>query len=97
MKRELALICGDGAIKAGFIAGAVTALLETFPDEISNVKTIAVFSASVGSMCYFLSHGLDHPGREIWLKALASKDFINYDSVRSIYSKRPIYDIDYWL
>lgn len=95
MPRELALVCGDGGIKGGFIAGAVTALLDSFPDDISQVKTIVASSASVGSMFYFISHGQKHPGRKIWLHDLASKEFIKYDSIRSIYADRPIYDIDH--
>lgn len=95
MGRELALVCGDGGIKGGFIAGAVSTLLDRFPNQMSNVKTIVASSASVGSMCYYLSHGLRHPGREIWLQALSSRKFIQYDSIRSIYARRPIYDIDY--
>jgi predicted patatin/cPLA2 family phospholipase len=95
MKKELALVCGDGGIKGGFIAGVVSALMDSFPEDIMNVKTIAASSASVGSMFYFLSHGRSHPGREIWINALASKEFIKYDSIFSIYSKRPIYDIDH--
>lgn len=95
MARELALICGDGGIKGGFIAGAVTALLESFPHQLMNVKTIAASSASVGSMFYLLSHGLSHPGRQIWTEALASEQFIKYDSPLSVFSRRPIYDIDH--
>jgi predicted patatin/cPLA2 family phospholipase len=95
MTKDLALICGDGGIKGGFIAGAATALLSAFPDEMLNVKTIVASSASVGSMFYFLSHGLSHPGRKIWTEALAAKDFINYDSPLSMFSRRPIYDIDH--
>lgn len=92
---NLALICGDGGAKGGFIAGAVTALLEEFPDKLLNVKSIVASSASVGSMCYFISHALDHPGRKIWIEENSSKAFIKYESIGSLFGERPIYDIDH--
>lgn len=92
---DVALICGDGAVKGGFVAGAVVALQELFPSVMENLAVVAATSASVGSMCYFLSHGEDHPGEDIWNRALASKNFINYQGIRSFFSDKPLYDIDY--
>lgn len=94
-KRELALICGDGGVKGGFIAGAVTALIEKFPDDLLAVKAIAASSASVGSMFYFLSFGPNHPGKKIWVDENSAKEFLSYESIASLYGDRPIYDIDY--
>src|SRR4051812_30647364 len=93
--RNFALICGDGAIKGGFVAGAVTRLLEKYPQEMASVKIVTASSASVGSMCYYISHLHEHPGREIWMTALSSKNFISFSSIRDFYRSKPIYDIEY--
>lgn len=90
-----ALICGDGAVKGGFVAGAVTALQAHFPKEMSELDVVAATSASVGSMFYFLSEGENHKGRYIWTSLLSSKKFINYRGISSFFSNRPLYNIDY--
>lgn len=92
---DVALVCGDGAIKGGFIAGAVTALIDRFPKMMSELSVITATSASVGSMFYYLSHGEQHPGHHIWKEALASSNFIDFNGIVSFYSEKPLYDIEY--
>lgn len=91
----LSLICGDGGVKGGFIAGAVTELIKLFPKQMLNLDVIAASSASVGSMCYLISHGAAHPGHSVWTKELASKEFIDYKSISTFFQERPVYSIDY--
>ena len=95
MKDDLVLICGDGGVKGGFIAGAVTALFHHFPNELNRIKIIAASSASVGSMCYLISHGLNHPGRQIWTRELSSKKFLNVESLSSLFKSEELYNLDY--
>lgn len=95
MGKEIALICGDGGVRGGFIAGVVTGLLNRFPVEMGRVSTVVATSASAGSMCYYVSHGEKHPGREIWTRELSSSLFINYHGFLSFIRSHPIYDVDF--
>lgn len=92
---KLALICGDGAIRGGFIAGVLTRLLELYPEHVKHPYIATASSASVGSLSYYLSHGENHPGKEVWIKALSSKDFIDFKSTKDFFSDTPVYDIEY--
>lgn len=91
----ISLICGDGAIRGGFIAGAVTRLLEKYPDHMKNLSNITASSASVGSMFYYISHLENHPGREVWMGSLSSEKFIRYSGFFDFFKDEPIYDIEY--
>lgn len=91
----ICLICGDGGIKGGFIAGAVSALIEEFPDLLEKIDTISATSASVGSMCYLISHGKDHPGRKIWTEELSSDKFLNINNPSDLFTNKKVYDLDY--
>jgi len=93
--RGISLICGDGALRGGFIAGAVSRLLELYPTEVKNISNISASSASVAGMLYLLSHGEKHPGKQIWTQALSSSDFLRYSSPADILKKSPIYDVEY--
>ena len=64
MKR-VSLICGDGGIRGGFIAGAMARLLEDFPNQIKNLQIATASSASIGSMLYYLSDKEKHLGCDI--------------------------------
>lgn len=92
---NISLHCGDGAVRGGFIAGAMVRLLEEYPDYLANLSEITASSASVGSALYFLSDLKDNPGREIWIDALSSKNFIDYDKFSRFLDDKPIYDIEY--
>lgn len=91
----ISLICGDGAIRGGFIAGAVTRLLEKYPQQMKNLTNITASSASVGSMFYYISHLEEHPGREVWMNSLSSEKFIRYNGFSDFFKDEPIYDIEY--
>jgi predicted patatin/cPLA2 family phospholipase len=95
MSGGFALVCGDGGVKGGFIAGAVTALFVHFPELFEKIELISASSASVGSMCYLISHELAHPGRVIWTDELASEKFLKFDSLNSLLSPDEAYNLDY--
>lgn len=92
---QIAMILGDGGVKAGFIAGAADAILDNLPNPEKAIKTMVGTSASSGNVIYYLSYGEDHPGEQMWTTILADKRFMNFDGVKDIYSNRPLYDLDY--
>jgi predicted patatin/cPLA2 family phospholipase len=93
--RDLAIICGDGGLRGAFIAGALSQLIAEFPDHFERMSGIYACSASVGSVCYYLSHAHKHPGREIWTKRIPNSLFLNYKGFGSLVAAEPVYDIDH--
>lgn len=91
----LTIICSDGGLRAGFIAGALSELIKKFPKEIAEAETIAATSASVGCVFYFLSHHEHHPARALWTKALAAPEFSPGKWWNAVFGGKPLYDIDY--
>jgi predicted patatin/cPLA2 family phospholipase len=95
VKRGLVLIMGDGGIKGGFVAGAADAILKNFPKIGSQISIMMASSAGVGNVLYYLSFEKDHPGYQMWTEVLASKEFMHVEGLGSVYSDRPLYDIDH--
>lgn len=92
---KIAFIWGDGAIKGGFMAGAADVSLRLVQEQGAEICAIMASSASVGNVLYFLSFGYDHPGREMWTQTLCDPSFLKYDGLKSLYSERPVYDINF--
>ena len=93
--KELTIVCSDGGLQGGFIAGALAELFEIFPTELGKTTSIAATSASVGGIFYLLSHGDDHPARAIWTSALASEQFLSGSFWESFWNGASNYDINY--
>lgn len=91
-KPKIALILGDGAIRAGFVAGAAARLMELNPDLASRIVLVYGASASAGNAVYFAKFGERHPGQKMWTQLLADPHFI---TKQSLFSSEPVYDIDY--
>ena len=94
---KIAMILGDGGVKAGFIAGAADAILNNLPNPEDIIKVMVGTSASSGNVIYYLSYGENHPGEKMWTTILADKRFINFDGLKDIYSARPLYDLDFMI
>lgn len=91
-KPRIVVVLGDGAIRAGFVAGAIGALLEDVPELLGSIGIVYGSSASAGNAIYLASFGKDHPGERMWNELLADKAFIKK---APIWSDKPIYDIEY--
>lgn len=89
------IICSDGGLQGGFIAGALDQMLLDFPNIIKHTKAITATSASVGTVSYFLSFGINHPGDKIWVEQLSDPKFSASSVWSALISGRPIYDVDY--
>jgi len=89
------IICSDGGLQGGFIAGALDQILLDFPNIIDRTKAITATSASVGTVSYFLSFGVNHPGDKIWVKQLSDPKFSARSAWSALVNGRPIYDVDY--
>jgi predicted patatin/cPLA2 family phospholipase len=89
------IICSDGGLQGGFIAGALDQMLLDFPNIIERTKAITATSASVGTVSYFLSFGINHPGDKIWVEQLSDPKFSASSAWSAFISGRPIYDVDY--
>jgi predicted patatin/cPLA2 family phospholipase len=92
---DLTIICGDGGLQGGFIAGAFSELIARFPAHVCGAASFLSVSASVGGLFYYLSHGENHPGSHIWTKELASREFSSGKTLAALFERRPVYDIDY--
>lgn len=89
---RVVLVLGDGAIRAGFVAGAVGRLVEAIPDLVSRLDIVYGSSASAGNALYLTGFSDEHPGERMWTELLSDPQFIKKGSIRS---DGPIYDIEY--
>lgn len=93
----IALILGDGGVKAGFIAGAMHELLVETDIVRRNLAILSASSASVGNVIYYLAFADKHPGQEMWTSILTDKRFLNFRSVIDLYRNKPLYDLDFMI
>jgi predicted patatin/cPLA2 family phospholipase len=89
---DVVLVLGDGAIRAGFVAGVVSRLFELHPDLLSRVAVVYGASASAGNAVYLSSFGDQHPGQRMWTELLGDPLFIKK---QPLHSSQPVYDIEY--
>jgi hypothetical protein len=89
---RIILVLGDGAIRAGFVAGAIGRLVEAIPELLSKIDLVYGSSASAGNAIYLTAFDDDHPGERMWTHLLADQKFIRKSSIRN---DEPIYDIEY--
>ncbi|MBI1309329.1 MAG: hypothetical protein GC129_05745 [Proteobacteria bacterium] len=92
--KDVSLICGGGGLQGAFIAGVLTEMLELWPEEFGQVRSIFASSASVGGLFYYLSHRENHPGVRIWTQDIPAAPFLNFKGIGSLFGAKPVYDID---
>lgn len=93
--RFINIVCSDGGIQGGFIAGVLDQLLVDHPELMSNISAVTATSASVGTVSYFASFGETHPGTEVWVNELSGNRFSAGSVFTAIWTGRPLYDVDY--
>lgn len=91
-KNAIALVCSDGALQGGFIAGAIIELYSCFPEIWDRIDLLTASSASVGNALYYLSHGQKNPGEELWTKTFTDQKFV--DMSKALHPE-PAFDIGY--
>ena len=90
---KVVVVCSDGAIRGGYIAGAFFALKDQHPDIWSYVTDFTASSASIGGIFYEMAYGDENPGKRLWTKDFADPHLINlWNFFRS---GKKMYDIDY--
>lgn len=94
-KQPLAMILGDGGIKAGFIAGAADELIRHCRGVDEHLEQMVGVSASVGNIIYYLALGNKHPGKEMWTTLLTDPRFMHFSGLRDLYKNQPLYDLDF--
>jgi predicted patatin/cPLA2 family phospholipase len=93
----VAIILGDGGIKAGFIAGAADEVLRSSALVQERLAYMSGASASVGNIVYYLAFGDKHPGHEMWTSVLSDPRFLNYEKLRDLYQAKPLYDLSFMI
>jgi predicted patatin/cPLA2 family phospholipase len=93
----VAMILGDGGIKAGFIAGAADEILRGSELVRERLELMWAVSASVGNIIYYLALGDRHPGQEMWTRVLTDRRFLRYSGLKDLYQERPLYDLDFMI
>lgn len=86
------IICSDGAIRGGYIAGAFFALKKHCPEIWDTVTDFTAVSASIGGIFYEMAYGDDNPGYHLWTEAFSDSNLINFSN---IFNGKRMYDIDY--
>jgi len=94
---QVAIILGDGGIKAGFIAGAADEILKNSKVVKTHLTYMSGVSASVGNIIYYLAFGDDHPGHEMWTSVLSDERFLHYTGLKDLYQDGPLYDLDFMI
>ena len=91
----LGLILEGGGMRAGFVAGALMALMDR---GIVNFDTAIAVSASVPSLAYFAA-GQREEMEKVWRDELSTPKLVCYRNIPAasltLSTKRPILDIDY--
>lgn len=91
----LGLILEGGAMRAGFVAGALMALMDK---HLADFDFAAAVSASVPTLAYFAS-GQREEMEEVWRRELTSPKLVCYQNIPyatiALSEKRPVLNIDY--
>lgn len=91
----IGLILEGGGMRAGFVAGALMALMDK---GLSNFSFGVAVSASVPTLAYFASEQREEM-EQLWRFELSTPRFVCYRNIPSsslaLSSKRPILDLDY--
>lgn len=90
---KVVVVCSDGAIRGGYIAGAFFALKDQHPDIWSHVTDFTASSASIGGIFYEMAYENENPGKRLWTKDFADSHLINFWNF--FRSGKKMYDIDY--
>lgn len=89
------LVLQGGAMRAGFVAGALMALMDR---GLTNFKSAFAVSASVPTLAYFAADQREEI-ENIWRRELKTPKLVRYRNIPSasltLSAKRPILDIDY--
>lgn len=93
MTNKIAIVAGDGGIRGGFIAGALSELYRFY--DLGDAELIAASSASVGGLLYHFSHGADHPAEHFWTKALIDPAFLDPIKLARFVKGQPVLNLDY--
>lgn len=75
MGKPIAIVCGEGGVRGGYVAGVLAALQEHVLD-LRDVDTLTAVSASVGSVLHLCTYGSVPLARHVWVDALACPRFI---------------------
>jgi predicted patatin/cPLA2 family phospholipase len=90
---KVVVVCSDGAIRGGYIAGAFFALKEQNPLIWKYVTDFTASSASIGGIFYEMAYENDNPGKRLWTRDFADPKLINF---WNFFRKgKKMYDIDY--
>lgn len=90
---KVVIVCSDGAIRGGYVAGAFFALKEQHPDIWQYVTDFTACSASIGGIFYEMAYGERNPGKRFWTKDFADPKLIDF---WNFFRKgKKMYDIDY--
>ena len=92
MSEKYTLLCSDGSLQGGYIAGAIIALYEHFPDQFEQIDLFTASSASVGNLLTYLSYGEKNGGEALWTEEFSTPDFVKFTR---LFQGKPIVDIDY--
>lgn len=92
MNKKLALICGEWAIRGGYIAWWFLALKE-YPSIWNEISDFTATSASVGGLFYEFCFGNLNPGKKLWTEDFSDPRLINLTNL--FWSNKSVYDIDY--
>ncbi len=91
----LGLVLEGGAMRAGFVAGALMALMD---NNLADFDFAAAVSASVPTLAYFGS-GQRKEMEDVWRKELTSSKLVCYQNIPAatiaLSEKRPVLNIDY--
>lgn len=90
---KVVVVCSDGAIRGGYIAGAFFALKHEFPEIWQHVTDFTASSASIGGIFYEMAYGDSNPGKRLWTRDFGDPNLINFWNFFK--PDKRMYDIDY--
>lgn len=90
---KIVVVCSDGAIRGGYVAGAFFALKERHPDIWKYVTDFTASSASIGGIFYEMAYGDENPGKRFWTKEFSDPNLVNLWNF--FQPGKKMYDIDY--
>ena len=89
---KIVIVCGDGAIRGGYVAGVFFALKKYCPKIWNLVTDFTASSSSVGGLFYEEGFKDENPGKKLWTQDFADPNFIN---LSNFFKGGKVYDIDY--
>lgn len=92
MPEKYTLICSDGSLQGGYIAGAIIALYENFPLHFKEIDLFTASSASVGNLLTYLSYGKENKGESLWTEEFSTPDFVKFNR---LFKGGSIVDVDH--